>query len=352
MSTEKDHHPNACEDPFATDNPLATDVLCGRGGFTNNHKGTICDGQSWTTRRRFRPNTNHLLTTLFQFFVFAGNVKFRSMTDQFKEQYKQCSRHEKTALSESLVRKWRDQEPPGRFLKLNSVSGLWEEVGELDARRKCSQLLREDKNRKKKEKRGVTMPANKTSSKDAIMNDQHPPAITALKVEPCFGTPDQRKASSEPKEESPNAVMDMPFFDVQEATVDSADNGSFLRESSSPGLFARLRAPKLSDRLKQDKTVSSSDGSSPSSSALGSFLTNMLREKAAALGVQNVCVLQDNSHGRTKVATASSDVLGPATTCRTKESEVQESKFDRVNQPVKICPLQIPAKITPSKRSL
>ena len=42
-----------------------------------------------------------------------------------------------------IVSIWRDQSPPGRFLRKDDETGLWDDIGDEDARIKCSQTLRE-----------------------------------------------------------------------------------------------------------------------------------------------------------------------------------------------------------------
>jgi len=42
-----------------------------------------------------------------------------------------------------IIREWRGQLPPGRFLKLDEKTGLWNDVGDKKAREKTSQALRE-----------------------------------------------------------------------------------------------------------------------------------------------------------------------------------------------------------------
>lgn len=42
-----------------------------------------------------------------------------------------------------VVKKWRAQSPPGRFLKVDDKTGLWNDVGDKKAREKTSQALRE-----------------------------------------------------------------------------------------------------------------------------------------------------------------------------------------------------------------
>jgi hypothetical protein len=44
-----------------------------------------------------------------------------------------------------VVRIWRDLSPPGRFLRKDEETGLWDDIGDEDARIKCSQTLRERK---------------------------------------------------------------------------------------------------------------------------------------------------------------------------------------------------------------
>lgn len=60
----------------------------------------------------------------------------------------------KTLLTHELVKKWRQQTPPGRFLKKNDKTGLWFEVGTNDARRKTAQLFREGAKEIRKDLKG------------------------------------------------------------------------------------------------------------------------------------------------------------------------------------------------------
>jgi len=70
--------------------PGPHDVLCGRGGGTNNH---------------------------------AGNVKFRLMVNgSNKLRYLAASKAEKPKVAAEVVRMWRAQDPPGRFLARKDTS--------------------------------------------------------------------------------------------------------------------------------------------------------------------------------------------------------------------------------------
>jgi len=93
--------------------PAADDVLCGRGGFTNNH---------------------------------PGNLRFREKALEFRPWYEQSSKEEKQRIADLLVESVTSQ---GRRFLGRGEDGLWHEVVR-GAHRKASQALRE------KIKRGST----------------------------------------------------------------------------------------------------------------------------------------------------------------------------------------------------
>jgi len=93
------------KDQGFTDN----DVLCGRGGLTNNN---------------------------------PGNIFFRRLVRQKQEPYLLASKREKAGVAREIVELIHSLNPPGRFLKKDS-NGVWVEIGERKAREKTSQALRE-----------------------------------------------------------------------------------------------------------------------------------------------------------------------------------------------------------------
>lgn len=89
-----------------------------------------------------------------------GNLKYRKMVEENKHAYKAATRLQKATMSMQRVKDWRtQQDPPGRFLKLNEETGLWDDVGDDDARVKCAQALRE----KRASRLSVTESATKAS---------------------------------------------------------------------------------------------------------------------------------------------------------------------------------------------
>ncbi|KAL7578173.1 hypothetical protein ACA910_012609 [Epithemia clementina (nom. ined.)] len=90
--------------------PHDHDVLYGRGGGTNHH---------------------------------PGNKRYRKMVEDKKLDYVNSKRLDKPLVALEIIKAWREQEPPGRFLKLDEKTGMWFDVGDKKAREKTSQALRE-----------------------------------------------------------------------------------------------------------------------------------------------------------------------------------------------------------------
>jgi len=93
--------------------PNGNDVLSGRGGRINAH---------------------------------VGNVQFREMVNQRKSEYLNVStkKLEKAHIAATIVREVRGMVPSGRFLKQDSDTGMWYDIGDTKAIKKVGQALRED----------------------------------------------------------------------------------------------------------------------------------------------------------------------------------------------------------------
>mmetsp|Transcript_10907 Transcript_10907/g.16352 ORF Transcript_10907/g.16352 Transcript_10907/m.16352 type:complete len:694 (-) Transcript_10907:105-2186(-) len=90
--------------------PSKNDVLYGRGGGTNHHD---------------------------------GNKRYRKMVEGRKVDYVNSKRLDKPLVALDIIRQWRGQRPPGRFLKFDEKKEAWIDVGDKKAREKTSQALRE-----------------------------------------------------------------------------------------------------------------------------------------------------------------------------------------------------------------
>jgi len=88
--------------------PLLNDVKAGRGAGTNRH-----------------------------------NKRFREMVEGYKKEYVKCKRNEKGLVAFEIIRKWRAQSPPGRFLKKDERKETWCDIGDAEAKKKVIQALRE-----------------------------------------------------------------------------------------------------------------------------------------------------------------------------------------------------------------
>ncbi|CAB9503502.1 Nitrilase family, member 2 [Seminavis robusta] len=93
--------------------PNQNDVLCGRGGRINSHE---------------------------------GNVQFRDIVNDTKKDYlaKSTKKLEKAHIAAGVVQTIRNMEPSGRFLKEDSDTGMWWDIGDAKAIKKVGQALRED----------------------------------------------------------------------------------------------------------------------------------------------------------------------------------------------------------------
>mmetsp|Transcript_5721 Transcript_5721/g.8821 ORF Transcript_5721/g.8821 Transcript_5721/m.8821 type:complete len:724 (+) Transcript_5721:272-2443(+) len=107
--------------------PHENDVLYGRGGGTNHH---------------------------------PGNKRYRKIVEGRKLDYVNSKRLDKPLVALEIIREWRGQDPPGRFLKLDESTGMWQDVGDKKAREKTSQALREKAPmiRKQQEEEDTTEP--------------------------------------------------------------------------------------------------------------------------------------------------------------------------------------------------
>jgi hypothetical protein len=117
--------------------PHAHDVLCGRGGGTNQH---------------------------------VGNSHWRMLVAANKQLYITLPKRQKMLLSRSIVNAVRSQKPPGRFLQKDSQTSLWYDVGDQRAQEKTSQALREGAPEIRK--KAQQQQAETTESSSAAAQDQ------------------------------------------------------------------------------------------------------------------------------------------------------------------------------------
>jgi len=105
----------------AIDEPGVNDVMLGRGAGTNRH---------------------------------PGNKTFRNICKEFQEKYiKAINNYEKYLITMEIMERIQNLDPPGRFIDKDSKKGKsYYDVGEVRARKKISQALRENAPEIKKKK--------------------------------------------------------------------------------------------------------------------------------------------------------------------------------------------------------
>eukprot|EP00567_Pseudictyota_dubia_P015440 CAMPEP_0197447010 /NCGR_PEP_ID=MMETSP1175-20131217/11773_1 /TAXON_ID=1003142 /ORGANISM="Triceratium dubium, Strain CCMP147" /LENGTH=138 /DNA_ID=CAMNT_0042978191 /DNA_START=141 /DNA_END=554 /DNA_ORIENTATION=+ len=90
--------------------PHHNDILLGRGGKNNQH---------------------------------VGNEQLRNLARAQRDTYRHSSKKGKSYISRQIVSYVRGMDPPARFLKKDSVTGRWVDVGDDIAREKAAQALRD-----------------------------------------------------------------------------------------------------------------------------------------------------------------------------------------------------------------
>jgi len=128
--------------------PHDHDVLCGRGLFAQKH---------------------------------SGNKRFRTIVNMNKAAYKACKHVEKGDFPKTIVDKIWSLDPPGRFLKQDQWSGLWNDIGAKEAIRKTQQALREGQSDEKTASKRWMKPAYDLSSPTECQNEEETLAATFKK---------------------------------------------------------------------------------------------------------------------------------------------------------------------------
>ena len=104
---------NGTNEAFKLNNilePQPNDVLCGRGALINN---------------------------------FIGNFRWRELIREKKHEYVTLHKLQRHLLSANIVATVRSLDPPGRFLRRNIATGVWNDIGNQRANEKTAQALRE-----------------------------------------------------------------------------------------------------------------------------------------------------------------------------------------------------------------
>lgn len=139
--------------------PHDHDVLCGRGGLTNHHK---------------------------------GNAWYRRLVSCNRPLYRGSPKHTKLLVSKAIVQAVHSQSPPGRFLERHKTTGLWHPVAYKRAVDKTSQALRE-KERFPDENQPETVTSIPASDKESSLHE-----LARAAVERAGGMPNYSAGTTAP----------------------------------------------------------------------------------------------------------------------------------------------------------
>jgi hypothetical protein len=76
----------------------------------------------------------------------VGNKWYLDIVEEQKALYHAASNRNKDAIIDEIVRSVRTRDPPGHFLRFDSTTNVWRDVGDAAAHGKVSRALRETKN--------------------------------------------------------------------------------------------------------------------------------------------------------------------------------------------------------------
>ncbi|CAB9506217.1 expressed unknown protein [Seminavis robusta] len=126
--------------PMSTIFPGKHDLLLGRGGETNNH---------------------------------SGNINFRGLIQEYKQEYQAASKGQKPAIAKKLVKRWRNLDPPGRFLAKEDGTERWVDIGDEAARRRTSKSLGEKTKRSSPSAAATAPSSGKKRRRDDSSDELH-----------------------------------------------------------------------------------------------------------------------------------------------------------------------------------
>lgn len=177
------------------------DVLCGRGGATNSH---------------------------------IGNRAFRQFVKEYKDKYLRAKKKEKPSVAGEIVDKIRSLDPPGRFLKKDRDTGYWLDIGDIRAKEKTSQALRE----------GAPLIRRQMKENNSLYDDEGGTEFVNQDLAMNIGAQTE-KEGVDGKRKSLSLVPQLPEMDVK-VDYDQA-------EASSPPLPKRMKCEEAVESVADEK---------------------------------------------------------------------------------------------------
>ena len=101
----------------------------------------------------------------------TGNMRFQKIIHHYAQEYKSKNKIERPMVAAQILSTWRGQTPPGRFLKLDSETNLWHDIGAKRAREKISCMLKEGSDDTCNNKQGQSLTCNDSSREKHSIED-------------------------------------------------------------------------------------------------------------------------------------------------------------------------------------
>ena len=236
---------NAAGNEIYVQQPGSDDVLCGRGGATNNHE---------------------------------GNVRYRQLVQSHQDEYLLAVKSEKKAVAASIVATIHSR--GGRFLK-KCTDGRpgWTDIGQKKSREKTSQALREGLDKK-------TLLAKGIVKEDVVAQnlERHASGVSAAAAA-AAGTVIAAATATTP-EATATATAAATADGKRKATTDADDDGQKKKaaKTSSPTTLAEAAEAALKAAAAGDavNAASATDGAAVASATTGVVSSTTAPTAAAA----------------------------------------------------------------------
>ena len=108
-----------------------------------------------------------------------GNRRFQLLLDQYAEEYQSKSSVERPLVACQIMNRWRQSHPPGRFLKFDAQTNLWNDVGDKKTREKISNMLKKRNNSISEEEK-LTGSFQRGGSDESSYSEQRAPSSSII----------------------------------------------------------------------------------------------------------------------------------------------------------------------------
>ena len=170
----------------------------------------------------------------------SGNSNFRQFVRQFRDEYQAAPRQKKPEIALKVVRRWRNLDPPGRFLARtypNQASSTWHEVGDKLATKRALKNLGE-RDSKPKSRETIT---DKGLRQPSISAEEKATSISSSREGATSSNTSTASSDVQPGQNK----LDYASFPAESRTLYDSSSGSAQTARNPMAFSAQLSAELL-----------------------------------------------------------------------------------------------------------